>query len=331
MIDESGSFEQFHRLASLTQKEAATEIRGMIGQVETVQLDFVVKRNSAEAALHPDDKRNFAKAVSGFSNSDGGLLIWGVEARSKGHDHEVPDVAVSIQPISHVDAFCTLLNQQVVNATTPVVSNVQNKAIIENQKTREGFCLTFVPSGDNPPYRADLEGLHEYYKRAASNFYRMEPYDIRDVIFRFKYPKLEIDIERGPDIHDVPNIRSINVRLTNRGPVSLRGFKFILMIPQALIVATNKFPPNVTKQFNGISYSAYTFKAFVGFTPIQHREWRREPVYPSESIMLFTDIRYRIDLHDGLENLLTENIYWQLFGDDLPGLDGKKPLVDFML
>ena len=28
-----------------------------------------------------EERRNFAKAVSGFANSDGGLIVWGIDAR----------------------------------------------------------------------------------------------------------------------------------------------------------------------------------------------------------------------------------------------------------
>ena len=47
-------------------------------QVEHLQLDF---KTINDADLnHRDDRKTLAKAMSGFSNSNGGLIIWGVVA-----------------------------------------------------------------------------------------------------------------------------------------------------------------------------------------------------------------------------------------------------------
>ena len=45
---------------------------------EELYLDF--KRSTDENAdrrLHDDDRKNLGKAISGFGNSDGGVIIWG--------------------------------------------------------------------------------------------------------------------------------------------------------------------------------------------------------------------------------------------------------------
>jgi hypothetical protein len=47
---------------------------------EDLHLDFKQLQRPFE---HRDDKRNLAKALSGFANSDGGIIIWGIDAREK--------------------------------------------------------------------------------------------------------------------------------------------------------------------------------------------------------------------------------------------------------
>ena len=324
-----GSRELFERLSSIEAKDAAVEIRAMLGQPETGQLDFTCKKDKATACIHPDDKRGFAKAVSGFSNSDGGLLIWGVEAKRKKNDAETPDVVTGFHPISNVEAFATTLNSLVCHATTPVAYGVESTPIMENEINKAGFCLTFVPAGDNPPYRANLEGLREYYKRAASSFYPMEPYDIRDVIFRFKYPKLEIEIEPGEDAINEPYIHTLTVRLTNKGPVSLRSFRFELMVPK-VFDWTPKLVNPIYKEINGMHYAVYTIKSVVGFMPTHKSEWRREPVYPEETITLFGAKKYKANLTDDYEALSNAQLRWALFGDDMPALSGARSMADFL-
>jgi predicted HTH transcriptional regulator len=48
-------------------------------QEENLVLEFK-SVNSADLS-NADDKKNLAKALSGFANSSGGIIVWGVEAR----------------------------------------------------------------------------------------------------------------------------------------------------------------------------------------------------------------------------------------------------------
>ena len=60
---------------------------------EELFLDF--KRsadNGAAARLHDNDRNNLAKAISGFGNSEGGIVVWGVDcARAGQARRRVPD------------------------------------------------------------------------------------------------------------------------------------------------------------------------------------------------------------------------------------------------
>jgi predicted HTH transcriptional regulator len=47
-------------------------------QEEDVSLEFKTARTTNLS--YADDRKNLAKALSGFGNSSGGLLVWGVEA-----------------------------------------------------------------------------------------------------------------------------------------------------------------------------------------------------------------------------------------------------------
>jgi predicted HTH transcriptional regulator len=45
---------------------------------ESLYVDFKEVANPTNPMKQNDDKENFAKALSGFANSNGGVLIWGV-------------------------------------------------------------------------------------------------------------------------------------------------------------------------------------------------------------------------------------------------------------
>ena len=61
-------------------------------QTEELFLDFkqAVSIGKNGTALHKDDRKNLAKCISGFGNSEGGVVIWGVECS---RNLEIGDVA----------------------------------------------------------------------------------------------------------------------------------------------------------------------------------------------------------------------------------------------
>ena len=48
-------------------------------QEEHLHLDFKTLRNAELTS--GDDRRNIARSISGFANSSGGIIIWGIDAR----------------------------------------------------------------------------------------------------------------------------------------------------------------------------------------------------------------------------------------------------------
>ncbi len=48
------------------------------GREEDLHLDFKIIN---DPTLTREDRKSLAMALSGFANSDGGLVVWGVEAR----------------------------------------------------------------------------------------------------------------------------------------------------------------------------------------------------------------------------------------------------------
>jgi len=328
----------FDELVSLPDTQAAKNIRKMRGKQENAYLDCICKSHPPLAALAKDDKKNYAKAISGFANSDGGVILWGVDARG-GHDPEIPDVIKNFYPVKGVTAFCTHLDSLVKDATIPVVSGVVNKAVVEDQTTDSGFCLTYVPTGTNPPYRAEL-GVGDYYKRAASSFYPMQPYDIRDVIFRFRYPKFEVVVTASTAAGSDPDLRILRVMLKNKGPVSLRGFRCVLYVPEAIVSSTEHLAMDYIEidLASQVTYRVYSVKSVVG--SIVRGIWQyhiHEPVYPGEEVELVgaasgRKIFYTVSPPHSGPSLVDARIAWTVYADDLPSpVTGYRPLADLMV
>ena len=66
----------------------------MSRQTEELFLDFkqAVSDGKSMRSLHPNDRRNLGKAISAFGNSEGGVLVWGVECS---RDLELGDVELA--------------------------------------------------------------------------------------------------------------------------------------------------------------------------------------------------------------------------------------------
>lgn len=138
---------------------------------EELFLDF--KRssdNDSGRMLHQNDRENLAKAISGFGNSEGGVIVWGIDC-SKDIDHA--DVAHTKYTIQNVKRFVSWLEGVVSGCTVPPHTKVQHHYIVLNNKD-EGFVATLIPKSDHAPHQVAVHGKfqYQYYIRAGSNFER---------------------------------------------------------------------------------------------------------------------------------------------------------------
>lgn len=153
-------------------------------QEETLHLEF--KAITRPDLSVRDDKRNLAAALSGFANSDGGLIVWGVDARK--NDDGI-DCAVALKEITGVAAFTSRLNELTGEAVLPRIDGVRHRPIA--RPNGNGFAATLVPESDAGPHMAKL-GEDRYFKRSGTSFYRMEHFDVADMFGRRRRPKLSV-------------------------------------------------------------------------------------------------------------------------------------------
>ncbi|MBK9626121.1 MAG: ATP-binding protein [Rhodocyclaceae bacterium] len=63
-------------------------------QAEELFLDFKRSSNDGnDKRLSSPDRKNLAKAISGFGNSEGGVIVWGVDCST---DYDGADVAKAL-------------------------------------------------------------------------------------------------------------------------------------------------------------------------------------------------------------------------------------------
>lgn len=134
-------------------------------QSEELFLDFKRSADGGEGSrLHEDDRKNLAKAISGFGNSEGGVVVWGVDCRS---DVKLGDVAQCKTSIFDPVRFKSWLEGAVSGCTVPPHPMVRHHAIGGN--SGRGFVVTFIGKSYYAPHQC-LKPALQYYIRAGSDF-----------------------------------------------------------------------------------------------------------------------------------------------------------------
>jgi hypothetical protein len=194
---------------------------------ENVSLEFKTKANPTAGEPTREDRQNLAIALSAFSNSMGGLIVWGISANK---DAEGVDCATGLQPIASIERFKADATRLVSQALMPRHEGILVEAIPTVQPPGAGYLAIYVERSERRPHRAEL-GVGRYFKRIGDSSIAMEHYDIEDSFKRLVVPWLEVEwlimpgMQRGgPD----GNFRQvvINIHLRNPSPVTAR-FPFL--------------------------------------------------------------------------------------------------------
>lgn len=157
------------------------------GQEENVSLEFkTVNHPYVNDKSREFDKKNFSEVLSGFANSTGGIVIWGVKAKENSLRQ---DVAHDKAPINELTKFLNYLNKLEGQAVIPIITGVVHEKIDLGNDT--GFIKTYIPPSDSAPHMG-LYGGKQYYKRSGDSFYQCEHYDIIDMFARKRSPDLNL-------------------------------------------------------------------------------------------------------------------------------------------
>ena len=94
---------------------------------EELFLDFKRSSNNGiDQRLSDNDRNNLAKAISGFGNSEGGVIVWGVDCSK---DKDGADVAKCEVMLNNPVRFASLLQGAISGCTIPPHSTVENHVI----------------------------------------------------------------------------------------------------------------------------------------------------------------------------------------------------------
>lgn len=156
----------------------------LINQIEeNLHLDY----KAADALQKTDGKKKeISKDISAFSNSDGGIIVYGVKEFSDTTKKYLPE---KIDPIDRNNISKEWLEQVINSNISPRIDGIKITPItVENEKV---IYVVEIPKSNT----AHQAGDQRYYKRFNFESVAMYDYEIRDIMNRNKFPKIELSFE----------------------------------------------------------------------------------------------------------------------------------------
>jgi hypothetical protein len=169
-----------------------TEIKRMVldEEQENLELDFKTANPGNDKGKEADLK-NFAESLSGFANSQGGLIIWGVDARKK-NDTGV-DCAKELKPIENPKVFISLLSRSESTIVSPPVLGVKHKAILEKNST--GYVVSYIPASNHLPHMVHKNETNAYYRRYGDSFKKAQHFEVVEMFNKKVVPDIDLEFE----------------------------------------------------------------------------------------------------------------------------------------
>jgi|GEM_PF-2943913 len=216
----------------------------LIGLPETFQLEFKVKSDASTSSLSKDDKRNLGKALSGFSNADGGILIFGVRTDKVGGE----DIATELVPIANVRAFQNEVNSLLGEYLRPANPNIETFAIPSSGDAKLGYLALFIGRSDNRPHMSMAPDHQKYFRRSIQGTIPMDHSLVRDQMLASRDAVLVpwISASGGSSNDSSSNIRivpSLTFGLSNEG-LAMASLPFVRIqtSPKLRIEDAGTFP-----------------------------------------------------------------------------------------
>lgn len=192
-------------------------------QEENLTLEFkTVNHPNYNSQNKEFDKKNYSEGLSGFANSNGGIIIWGIKAHKNSQGQ---DVAYEKKPITELTKFLNFLNRLEGQAVIPIISGIEHRKIEITDDI--GFIKSYIPTSSLVPHMALYAGRH-YYKRSGDSFYQCEHFDILDMFSRKKSPLLKVltKVKTRTTLHQEKHRYEIVISISNVGK-SIAKFPYL--------------------------------------------------------------------------------------------------------
>jgi hypothetical protein len=158
------------------------------GETEGIYLEC---KAPGSPQLTRDIKANLAKAISGFSNTAGGVILWGVSTTK--HLQSKLDVLTQIEPIGNCKQFARQIENAIPTLSTPSIIGSETKIILKAKKDTRGILATLISQKLGDPVQSNID--NSFYFRSGDEFV-VAPYEmIKRMFASTEIPDLHVYFE----------------------------------------------------------------------------------------------------------------------------------------
>lgn len=177
------------------------------GQTEGLYLEC---KDPRSPSVNQDIQVHLAKALSGFSNTNGGVLIWGISTIKR--ENEL-DVLNQINPIANCSIFLKTIEKKTPTLTVPMVSKYEVKLVKKKKSDASGVVVAYIPPTTGDPVRSEKD--NHFYFRSGDEFLEA-PYEVIKKLFTStKSPDIHVKINEKDVVLKEENLFEIPVSIFN--------------------------------------------------------------------------------------------------------------------
>lgn len=180
--------------------EKYSDLQELINEGESENLLLEGKAPHAPK-ITKDMKANLAKALSGFTNTEGGVIIWGISTTK--HEHSGLDVFTQLEPLGNCKNFAQIVEKTIPTLTIPSITISKTKILKQSKEDSKGVVITYVPKIISGPVQSSVDD--HFYFRNGDEFSKL-PYEMVKRLFTAAdIPDLHLRI----DYHRIKNDRNV--------------------------------------------------------------------------------------------------------------------------
>ena len=201
----SRALDYFHEIRNAT--DAASYIYSLHNPTDpTFEDDWRDFKQHPGTANEEKVKEIWSEALSGFANTGGGVLVWGVKAKTETlADGTKLDAVCSIEPFPNPSGMRALLLSLRSSMTDPPVAGVEVVPIDDPKNLGRGFVACYVPESGFKPHRMEIKGRKDYMFRAGDSFKVLPTPLLRNLFFPFRVSTFSV---RGRMTSHIPPSRN---------------------------------------------------------------------------------------------------------------------------
>jgi hypothetical protein len=124
-------------------------------------------------------KHKLGEALSGFANTNGGVILWGVSTTKRGQEGGL-DVLTQLEPVGNAGSFARQVDIAIPALAYPRVNAPASRVIHQRAGQTRGVIATYIPKSSGDPVSSSLD--RQFYMRSGDSFVLL-PYEILKRMF----------------------------------------------------------------------------------------------------------------------------------------------------